>query len=235
MLWVAPVCARCCRDLTPHFVIVLHGGIVRRMHALVAVFPPVRRHDSMRDGQKREAGEAAAALVKDGMVSRTRHRFHRLLRHRGIDSPGSRGIADRRDPHFRTQRRSGARRRHPLTDFTEHPRLDLTIDGADEIEIGTLNLIKGLGGALLREKIVAAASERLVIVADGQKLVERLGATAPVPVEVVPFGWETTVNRLRRLGTDPQLRRDAAGQFRTDGGNRILDCHSERSPTGRPR
>ena len=127
-----------------------------------------------------------------------------------------------------TSERSAAQAREggiPLTSFTEHRRLDLTIDGADEIEIGSLNLIKGAGGALLREKIVAAASERLVIVADGRKLVERLGATVPVPVEVVPFGWETTADRLRRLGTDPQPRRDQAGQlFCTDGGNRILDC-----------
>ena len=127
-----------------------------------------------------------------------------------------------------TSERSAAQAREggiPLTTFAEHRRLDLTIDGADEIQAGTLNLIKGLGGALLREKIVAAASERLVIVADGRKLVERLGQTAVVPVEVVPFGWETTRERLRLLGTDPQPRRDAAGQlFYTDGGNRILDC-----------
>src|SRR5204863_10064706 len=89
----------------------------------------------------------------------------------------------------------------------------------------TLNLIKGLGGALLREKIVASVSARLVIVADHEKLVDKLGTKTPVPVEVVPFGWETTADRLRRLGADPQPRRDATGQlFCTDGGNRILDC-----------
>ncbi len=85
-----------------------------------------------------------------------------------------------------------------MTTFAEHPHLDLTIDGADEIELGTLNLIKGLGGALLREKIVAAASERLIIVADEPKLVDQLGSTTPVPIEIVPFGWETTAARLRR-------------------------------------
>lgn len=112
-----------------------------------------------------------------------------------------------------------------LTSFAEHQHLDIAIDGADEIELGSLNLIKGLGGALLREKIVAAAAQRLVIVADGRKLVRQLGGTAPVPVEVVPFGWETTDKRLRRLGTEPVLRRDASGQpYRTDGGNLILDC-----------
>jgi ribose 5-phosphate isomerase A len=113
----------------------------------------------------------------------------------------------------------------PLTTFAEHRHLDLTIDGADEIELGTLNLIKGLGGALLREKIVASVSARLIIVADHEKLVDQLGMKTPVPVEVVPFGWETTADRLRRLGADPQPRRDASGQlFCTDGGNRILDC-----------
>ena len=136
-----------------------------------------------------------------------------------------------------TSERSAAQARAggiPLTTFAEHRRIDVTIDGADEIQIGTLNLIKGLGGALLREKIVAAASERLVIVADGRKLVERLGGTAPVPVEVVPFGWETTADRLRRLGTEPQPRRDAAGQlFCTDGGNRILDCRFGRDRRSR--
>jgi ribose 5-phosphate isomerase A len=119
----------------------------------------------------------------------------------------------------------------PLTTFAEHRRIDLTIDGADEIELGTLNLIKGLGGALLREKIVAAASARLVIVADHEKLVERLGTKTPVPVEVVPFGWETTADRLRQLGTEPHPRRDDSGRlFCTDGGNRILDCRFRAIP-----
>ena len=178
-----------------------------------------------RDTQKREAAEAAAALVQDGMLvglgtGSTAHFAIEAIIRRVRE-----GLRIRAIP---TSERSAAQAREggiPLTSFTEHRRLDLTIDGADEIEIGSLNLIKGAGGALLREKIVAAASERLVIVADGRKLVERLGATVPVPVEVVPFGWETTADRLRRLGTDPQPRRDAAGQlFCTDGGHRILDC-----------
>ena len=178
-----------------------------------------------RDAQKRTAAEAAAALVEDGMIvglgTGSTARF-------AIDTLIARvrdGLRIRAIP---TSERSAAQAREggiPLTTFAEHRRLDLTIDGADEIQAGTLNLIKGLGGALLREKIVAAASERLVIVADGRKLVERLGQTAVVPVEVVPFGWETTRERLRLLGTDPQPRRNAAGQlFCTDGGSRILDC-----------
>jgi ribose 5-phosphate isomerase A len=105
--------------------------------------------------------------------------------------------------------------------------VDLTIDGADEIARDSMDLIKGLGGALLREKIVAAASERLVIVADEPKLVSRLGGgTVPVPIEIVAFGWETTALRLTKLGTNPVLRMAQDGAaFRTDGGNLIVDCH----------
>src|SRR4029077_8131741 len=89
----------------------------------------------------------------------------------------------------------------------------------------TLNLIKGFGGALLREKIVAAASRRLAIVVDDAKLVDRLGVEAPVPVEVVAFGLEATQASLEALGASARLRTTAAGDpFVTDGGNRILDC-----------
>ena len=100
----------------------------------------------------------------------------------------------------------------PLTTFAEHPQIDLTIDGADEVERGTLNLIKGLGGALLREKIVAAASRRLAIIVDGAKLVDRLGSKAPVPVEVVTFGLEVTKARLEALGASRQAAADGDGR-----------------------
>lgn len=127
-----------------------------------------------------------------------------------------------------TSERSGAQAREggiPLVSFAERRRLDLTIDGADEIAQDSLALIKGRGGALLREKIVAAASDRLVIIADDRKLVAALGAATPVPVEVVSFGWETTAARIAALGGVPVLRVEAGGApFRTDGGNLILDC-----------
>ena len=184
-----------------------------------------------RDAEKRAAAQAAAAMVKDGMViglgtGSTAHFAVQAL----IDRVRA-GLQIRAIP---TSERTAEQARVggiPLTSFAEHRRLDLTIDGADEIELGTLNLIKGLGGALLREKIVAAASARLVIVADHEKLVDRLGEKTPLPIEVVPFGWETTAARLRQLGTEPQPRRDAAGQlFCTDGGNRILDCRFRTIP-----
>jgi ribose 5-phosphate isomerase A len=112
----------------------------------------------------------------------------------------------------------------PLADLGTHPHLDLTIDGADEVQTGTLHLLKGLGGALLREKIVAAASSRLIIIVDESKLVSQLGSKSVVPVEVVSFGWQAVASRLKELGCTPVLRMDAAGPFLTDGGHYILDC-----------
>jgi ribose 5-phosphate isomerase A len=104
------------------------------------------------------------------------------------------------------------------------PRLDLALDGADEID-PALNLIKGLGGALLREKIVEASADRLIVLADETKLVAQLGTRAPLPVEVVEFGLPLATRRLSDLGGVPTLRRRAdGGPFRTDEGHVILDC-----------
>jgi ribose 5-phosphate isomerase A len=111
-----------------------------------------------------------------------------------------------------------------LTDFAAHRHIDLTLDGADEVERETLSLIKGRGGALLREKIVASASARMVAVVDETKLVDRLGTRVPLPVEVVPFGWQVTLDRLSESGATPTLRRAGDTPFVTDGGNYIADC-----------
>src|SRR3954452_21257657 len=94
----------------------------------------------------------------------------------------------------------------PLATLGEHRRIDLAIDGADEVERSTLDLIKGHGGALLREKIVAAASDRFLVVIDDEKLVDRLGERFPIPVEVAQFGWQATAASLERLDTRPELR-----------------------------
>jgi ribose 5-phosphate isomerase A len=110
-----------------------------------------------------------------------------------------------------------------LTEDMPKP-IDLTIDGADEID-PDLNLIKGGGGALLREKIAAQASSRVIIVADESKLSSTLGLRFPVPVEVLPFGWQSQARFLTSLGADVSVRRRAGGeQFRTDQDNMILDC-----------
>jgi ribose 5-phosphate isomerase A len=112
----------------------------------------------------------------------------------------------------------------PLTTLGEHRRIDLAIDGADEVERGTLDLIKGHGGALLREKIVAAASDRFVVVVDDEKLVDHLGERFPIPVEIVQFGWQAIAASLEKLDTRPELRQIKGRTFVTDGGNFILDC-----------
>ena len=117
----------------------------------------------------------------------------------------------------------------PIVSLSE-ARPTLTLDGADEIGPG-LAAVKGLGGALLREKIVAAASTRgLVLVADATKTVDTLGTRGPIPVEVDPFGWQATLEALSALGCQPRLRMDAAAPqrpFVTDGGHYTADCAFE--------
>jgi len=113
----------------------------------------------------------------------------------------------------------------PLSTLEEYAQIDVTIDGADEVELGTLNLIKGGGGNQLREKIVATASLRLVIVVDESKVADQLGTRAKVPVEVAQFGWQATARSLAKLKAAPTLRLRSGGEpFITDGGNYILDC-----------
>src|SRR5262249_31375533 len=186
--------------------------------------------DIDRDTLKRAAAEAAVQLVENDMivglgtgstaafaVEALARRHRQGLRFVGIPTAGC------------TAARPAAAS-IPLTSFAKHRRIDLTIDGADEVERGTLNLIKGLGGALLREKIVAAASDRLAIIVDGTKLVDRLGTRTSVPVEVVAFGLEATRESLEVLGASVHLRMSPADQpFVTDGGNRILDCNFDHS------
>ena len=181
---------------------------------------------SERDAFKRAAATAAVALVQDGMVvglgsgSTAAFAIEALARrHR----QGLRFVGIPTSEHTATQAAAAG---IPLTSFDKHRQIDLTIDGADEVERGTLNLVKGRGGALLREKIVAAASRRLAIVVDDVKLVDRLGTRTSVPVEVVAFGLEATQATLEVLGASAQLRLSTTGEpFVTDNGNRILDCN----------
>lgn len=178
--------------------------------------------------EKQAAAEAAVALVEDGMALGLGTGSTATL---AIAALGKRVQAGLSVIAIATSERSAAQARAlgiPLTDFATRTRLDLTINGADQIARGSLDLVKGLGGALLREKIVAQASDRLVIVADRSKLVDRLGGPVPVPVEIVPFGWQTTAERIARLGAKVQPRRAADGSlFHSDGGNLILDCSFE--------
>ncbi len=175
---------------------------------------------------KRQAAEAAAASVQDGMAVGL---GTGSTAYWAIASLIARVQAGLRITAVPTSERSAAQAREggiPLVELDADTRLDLTIDGADAVATGSLDLVKGLGGALLREKMVAQASDRLLIVVDGGKLVDQLGSTTPIPVEVTPFGWRATAGRIAGLGLRPVLRQVPDAAFRTDGGNLILDCHT---------
>jgi ribose 5-phosphate isomerase A len=175
---------------------------------------------------KKAAAEAAARLVENGMIlglgtGSTAAYFLSALGRR-VAEEGLRVTGLPTSDETASQARN---LRIPLTSFAENVLLDLDVDGADEVESGSFFLIKGHGGALLREKIVATASKRLVIVVDESKLVERLGSLMAVPVEVVQFGWQATARQLTEIGGHPSLRLGVDRKpFVTDGGNYILDC-----------
>jgi ribose 5-phosphate isomerase A len=178
------------------------------------------------DQLKEQAGETAARLVEDGMVvglgtgSTAAYAIEGLGRRIAAEGLRIVGI-----PTSDRTIEQAQKLRIPLTTFADHTQIDLTIDGADEILPGPLYLIKGHGGALLREKIVAASSSRMVVVADCTKLVKALGELCSVPTEIVPFGWEATKKKLERLDAKPALRLGAGGKpYLTDGGHYILDC-----------
>lgn len=187
---------------------------------------------SDQDGLKRRAAEAAAVEAEDGMVLGLGSGSTAEL---VVQALAVRVAAGLRVSGVPTSERTAALARRlgvPLTDFSEHAQVDLTIDGADEADPRSLALVKGRGGALLREKIVAAASRRMLVVVDGSKLVDRLGR-GTLPVEVAAFGWQATFVRLEALGAQASLRRSPDGSpFRTDGGNHVADCTVE--PIGDP-
>lgn len=175
---------------------------------------------------KRKAAEWAASQIQDGMAVGLGSGTTSAL---VIEEVGRRVASGLRITAIATSEQShreAVALGIPMTDFAHQPHLDLTVDGADEVEQGTLHLIKGHGGALLREKIVAMASNQLFIAVDPRKLVKKLGSVFTVPVEVVPFGWETTAARLRDHGFAPELRVNDDGKpYITDGQHYILHCN----------
>lgn len=182
--------------------------------------------DSVVSQLKRQAAEYAVEFVAPGMIVGLGHgstaifavrRIAELLRQGRLEDilgvPCSRQVEAE-------ARALGI----PLTSLEECPTVDITIDGADEVD-PALNVIKGGGGALLREKIVAQNSRREVIVVDESKLSPALGTKWAVPVEVVPFGWRTQASFLESLGAEVRVRQEKDGSFfKTDQGNLILDC-----------
>ena len=175
---------------------------------------------------KRRAAEQAAALVESGMVVGLGFGSTAVFAVRRIAVRLAEG--ELQDilgiPTTRSVEAEASALGIPLTTLEAHPRIDLTLDGADEVD-PRLDVIKGGGGALLREKIVAQASRRLIIVVDERKLSSRLGSRAALPVEVLPFGWSSQVAYLESLGAEVTRRSLPDGSlFTTDQGNWILDC-----------
>jgi ribose 5-phosphate isomerase A len=173
---------------------------------------------------KRVAAQEAVTLVQDGMVvglgsGTTAELFLEELAQRVAG--GLRITAVPTSERVATMARSHGIQVAELHDVA---KIDITVDGADEIQPRGLDLIKGGGGALLREKLVAAAADRLCIIADRSKLVARLGERWAVPVVVVPYGWRQTADRIRTLGGSPSLRIVDGSPLVTDDGLYILDC-----------
>ena len=177
------------------------------------------------DGAKRRAAEAAAQHVESGTViglgtgSTAKHVIQiigaylstgRLTDIQGVPT-SNQTSADAKEVGI------------PLTTLDDHPELTLSIDGADLID-GYLNAVKGGGGALLREKIVASASKTYILIADDRKIVEKLGTGFPLPLEILPFSAAPAAYRVERLGASVVLRRGKLGPVRTDNGNFILDA-----------
>jgi ribose 5-phosphate isomerase A len=181
-------------------------------------------HAIQQDSWKQLAGEVAAKLIEDGMViglgsgSTAVYLVYALARRiqAGLSIVGA-------VPTSKATEELAGNLGIPLTDLDTHPELDLDIDGADEID-GQLGLIKGGGGALLREKIVAATAKRFIVIADITKQVRQLGLNMPLPVETIPFAVTPVRKRLEALGANVQLRQLAGQVYVTDNSNVILDC-----------
>ncbi|WP_067617407.1 ribose-5-phosphate isomerase RpiA [Alicyclobacillus acidiphilus] len=179
--------------------------------------------------KKQLAGEAAVKYVEDGMViglGTGSTVYYALLK---LGERVAEGLRIQGIPTSEATAELANRLHIPLTTFAQNPRLDLTIDGADSVT-PDFHLIKGGGGALLREKLVAAASDRLIVIVDDSKLAQTFEGVS-IPVEVVPFAWETTAARLAEIGGRWTLRMKDGKPFVTDNHNYILDTVFDRIPS----
>ena len=173
--------------------------------------------------EKQLSAEAACNYVKDGMIVGLGTGTTAEFAVRKIGKLVRNGLSIRGIPTSNRTKELAEAEGIPLIDFSESMFIDLTIDGADEID-GNLNMIKGGGAALLQEKIVASVSKAEIIVVNKSKLVDQLGAF-PLPVEVIPFGWQVVFNQLESLHGNPDLRLNKGQPQVTDQGNYIIDCH----------
>jgi ribose 5-phosphate isomerase A len=173
--------------------------------------------------EKQRSAEAACEYVKDGMIVGLGTGSTAEFAVKKIGELVRNGLSIRGIPTSDATKILAESEGIPLIDFSETMFIDLTIDGADEID-ANLNMIKGGGAALLREKIVASASREEIIIVSGSKLVQQLG-TFPLPVEVIPFGWQVVFNQLESLQGNPELRLKQGQPSVTDQGNFIVDCH----------
>lgn len=179
---------------------------------------------SQQDLWKRQVGEAAAQLVEDGMLiglgtGSTANFFIRALGARIQAGLRVAGAVSSSQASLSLAASLGI----PCSDLDTHPELDLYIDGADEID-PQLQLIKGAGGALLREKVVATAARQFAVIGDHTKQVTRLGLRFPVPVEIVPFAVTPVRKHLEALGARVEMRQRNNAPFITENANLILDC-----------
>jgi len=173
--------------------------------------------------EKQRSAEAACEYVKDGMIVGLGTGSTAKIAVKKIGELVRNGLSIRGIPTSDATKILAESEGIPLIDFSETMFIDLTIDGADEID-ANLNMIKGGGAALLREKIVASASREEIIIVSVSKLVQQLGAF-PLPVEVIPFGWQVVFNQLESLQGNPELRLKQGQPSVTDQGNFIVDCH----------
>ena len=172
--------------------------------------------------EKKEVGEKAVDYVKEGMVvglGTGSTVFYTISK---LGKLVQQGLSIKGIPTSKQTEKLAIEVGIPLVSFHEINQIDVAIDGADEVS-RDLDLIKGGGGALLREKIIAKAAKTFIVVADPHKMVDKLGSF-PLPVEVVPFGFEMTMKYLQELSGSPQLRQKDETPFRTDNGNYIFDC-----------
>lgn len=176
---------------------------------------------------KKLAAEKALEYVEDGMIlglgtgSTVEYALRKLgcLVKEGLDVKGI--------PTSMHTKRIAKEENIPLTTLEENPDIDLTIDGADEVD-SNLNLIKGGGGALTREKIIAFHSKKVIIIVDDSKVVKALGIDFSLPVEVLKFGWTSTKKVIENFGCNVEMRKIMGEPFITDNSNYVLDCEFER-------